>query len=172
MRTSAAIKETFFAPEDPQAGEIFDFMEAHAAKTGSRPAPQFFLSGSEPGDQVHLPHEIYEILVKAVEAMRKGMAVTITPSSMTLTTQQAADLLGVTRPTLVKLLDEGKIPFEKPNTHRRVRLEDVLAFKEARKVQQYEALSALGTVDDESPQTTAERMKEARKEAARRRRTM
>lgn len=171
MRTSAATKETFFAPEAPQTGEIFDFMEAHAAKTGSRPAPQFFLSGSEPGDQVQLPHEIYGILVKAVEAMRKGMAVTITPSSMTLTTQQAADLLGVTRPTIVKFLDDGKIPFEKPGTHRRVRLEDVIAYKEARKAEQYEALSTLGTVDDEDPQAAANNMKKARQEAARRRRT-
>lgn len=172
MRTSAAIKETFFAPEDPQTGEIFDFMEAHAGKTGSRPEPQFFLSGSEPGDQVQLPHEIYEILVKAVEAMRKGMAVTITPSSMTLTTQQAAELLGITRPTLVKLLDDGRIPFEKPSTHRRVRLEDVVSYKETRKAEQYEALSALGTVDDEDPRVVAERMKKARQEAARRRRTV
>lgn len=172
MRTSAATKETFFAPEAPQTGEIFDFMEAHAAKAGARPAPQFFLSGSEPGDQVQLPHEIYEILVKAVEAMRKGMAVTITPSSMTLTTQQAADLLGVTRPTLVKLLDEGKIPFEKPGTHRRVKLEDVVDYKEKRKAEQYEALSALGIVDDEDPQIAAHRMKKARQEAARRRRAV
>ncbi|WP_417217674.1 helix-turn-helix domain-containing protein [Arthrobacter sp.] len=171
MRTSAAIKETFFAPKNPETGEILDFLEAHAAKSGSRPTPQFFLSGSEPGDQVQLPHEIYEILVKAVDAMSKGLAVTITPSSMTLTTQQAAELLGVTRPTLVRLLDDGRIPFEKPNTHRRVRLEDVVSFKETRKAQQYEGLSRLGPIDDESPQAVTERMKKARKEAARRRRT-
>ena len=127
MRTSAASKQTFFAPETPETGEIYDFIEAHTAKTGSRPEPRFFLSGSEAGDQVEIPHEVYQVLVKAVDAMRQGLAVTITPSSLTLTTQQAAELLGVTRPTVVKLLDEGRIPFEKPGTHRRVRLEDVRA---------------------------------------------
>ena len=101
--------------------------------------------------------------------MRKGLAITVTPSSLTLTTQQAAGLVGVTRPTLVRLLDEGKIPFEKPGTHRRVKLEDVLAFKEARKAAQYEALDALGDIDDEDPEIAVNRMKNARAEAANRR---
>lgn len=170
MRTSAATKETFFAPESPQTGEIFNFIEAHAARRGFTPEPRFFLSGGEIGDQVEIPHEIYEVLVKAVQAMRNGLAVTITPSSHTLTTQQAAEVLGVTRPTVVKMLDGGKIPFEKPGTHRRVRLADVLAYKEVRKAEQYAALSSMGTVDDDSPATSVDNMKLARKEAARRRR--
>lgn len=171
MSTSpAAVKETFFAPEAPRTGEIYDFIEAHTKQAGAAPQPQFFLSGSTGGDQVKIPSEIYEVLVKAVEAMRKGLAVTLTPRSMTLTTQQAADLLGVTRPTLVKLLDSGKIPFEKPGTHRRVKLEDVLSFKEKRKVEQYAALSSLGDVDDSL--VSVEELKQARAEAGRRRRAL
>ena len=170
MSTSPAVKETFFAPEAPGTGQIYDFIEAHTERTGAAPRPQFFLSGSAPGDQVEIPSEIYDVLVKAVEAMRKGLAVTLTPSSMTLTTQQAAELLGVTRPTLVSLLDAGKIPFEKPRTHRRVRLEDVLSFKERRKAEQYAALASLGDVDDEDPVVSVEDLKQARAEAGRRRR--
>jgi excisionase family DNA binding protein len=102
--------------------------------------------------------------------MRKGFAVTITPSSLTLTTQQAAEILGVTRPTIVKLLDTGKIPFEKPGSHRKVRLEDVLEYKEVRKAEQYEALASMTAPEDERPETANDRMKRARKEAARRRR--
>jgi excisionase family DNA binding protein len=169
MRTSAATKETFFAPESPQTGEIFNFIEAHNLRRGFTPEPRFFLSGGDIGDQVEIPHEIYEVLVKAVEAMRSGLAVTITPSSQTLTTQQAAEVLGVTRPTLVKMLDEGKIPFEKPGTHRRVLLADILAYKEVRKAEQYAALSSMGTLDDDSPADSVDMMKRARKEAARRR---
>lgn len=169
MATNAATKETFFAPEAPQTGKIYNFMEAHAEKNGSQPSPQFFLSGAEAGDQVEIPHEIYEVLVKTVEAMRKGLAITITPSSLTLTTQQAAELLGVTRPTIVRLLDAGKIPFEKPGTHRRIKLEDVLTFKEARKAAQYDALDSMGTIDDEDPEIAVNRMKKARAEAAQRR---
>lgn len=170
MSTNPAVKETFFAPEAPETGQIYDFIEAHTERTGAAPRPQFFLSGSAPGDQVEIPSEIYDVLVKAVEAMRKGLAVTLTPSSMTLTTQQAAELLGVTRPTLVSLLDAGKIPFEKPRTHRRVRLEDVLSFKERRRAEQYAALASLGDVDDEDPVASVEDFKQARAEAGRRRR--
>lgn len=170
MSANAAAKETFFAPEAPQTGKLYNFIEAHAQKNGAKPQPQFFLSGAGEGEQVELPYEIYEVLVKAVDAMRKGQAVTLTPRSMTLTTQQAAELLGVTRPTVVRLLDAGKIPFEKPGTHRRVKLEDVLAFKEIRKAQQYDALDSLGEVEDKSPSSVIEDMKEAKKEAARRRR--
>lgn len=170
MGTSTAAKDTFFAPEPPETGKIYDFMEAHAQKHASDPEPQFFLSGATAGDQVEIPHEIYEVLVKAVEAMRKGLAVSITPSSLTLTTQQVADLLGVTRPTVVRLLDAGKIPFEKPGTHRRIKLQDVLAYKEERKEAQHKALASMGTLDDEDPSTATARLKEARREAARRRR--
>lgn len=170
MSANAAAKETFFAPDAPETGKLYNFIEAHAQKNGAKPKPQFFLSGAGEGDQVELPYEIYEVLVKAVDAMSKGQAVTLTPRSMTLTTQQAAELLGITRPTLVRLLDAGKIPYEKPGTHRRVKLEDVLEFKELRKAQQYDALDSLGDIEDESPADIIEEMKEAKKEAARRRR--
>ncbi|MGO2424559.1 MAG: helix-turn-helix domain-containing protein [Brevibacterium aurantiacum] len=171
MSTSAAAQDTFYVPGDQGTGEVYDFIEAHAAKTGSRPEPRFYLSGPDAGDQVELPHEIYEILVKAVDAMRSGMAVTITPNSLTMTTQQAAEILGVTRPTLVKLLDEGKIPFEKPNTHRRVRLADVLEYKEHRKAEQHEAIAEMSdyTDDEESREQALARMKKARKIVANRR---
>lgn len=169
MRAQTSTKETFLAPETEQAGKIYDFIRAHNEKRGKAPEPQFFLSGDSAGDQVEIPREIYEVLVKVVEAMRNGMAVTLTPSSQTLTTQQAAELLGITRPTFVKLLNEGKIAYEKPGTHRRVRLVDVLNYMDARKNEQYAALAAMGTVDDEHSTASVERMKRARKEAARRR---
>lgn len=174
MSTNAATKETFFAPPEatPETGKLYNFIEAHEQKNGTKLKPQFFLSGAAEGDQVELPYEIYEVLVKAVDAMRKGQAVTLTPRSMTLTTQQAAELLGVTRPTIVRLLDDGKIPYEKPKTHRRIRLVDVLEFKETRKAEQYAALDSLGNTEDEHPAIVLEQLKEARAEAARRRRAL
>lgn len=170
MTTSTVTKETFYAPEGRESAEIFDFLTAHVAKTGAHPEPRFFLSGSESGDQIEIPKDIYEVLVKVVESMRQGLAVTITPRTMTLTTQQAAEMLGISRPTLISLLDEGRIPFERPKNHRRLRLEDVIAFKENRKMEQYEALSRMGDAEDEDPKIVAERMQQARKEAGRRRR--
>lgn len=170
MSESAATKDTFFASETPETGRIYDFIRAHRQKTGQERLPQFFLSGPEAGDQVEIPPEIYEVLAKAVEAMQRGMAVTITPASMTLTTQQAAEILGVTRPTVVRFLDAGKIPFEKPGSHRRVMLEDVLAFKAARRAVQYGALDLIGFAADEDAEVVLDRLKKAKVLAGNRRR--
>lgn len=82
------------------------------------------------GQQVPLPEEVYGLLVEVVEAMREGKVITLVPHTQRLTTQEAADFLGVSRPTLVKLLEEGKIPFEQPGRHRRVLFTDVLAYRE------------------------------------------
>jgi excisionase family DNA binding protein len=75
---------------------------------------------------------IREAFTAAVRALAMGKAVRIEPVPELLTTTQAADLLNISRTTMVKLLEDGKIPFEQPNVHRLVHLEDVLAYKEQR----------------------------------------
>lgn len=82
------------------------------------------------GQQVPLPEEVYHLLTDVVEAMREGKIITLVPHTQRLTTQEAADFLGVSRPTLVKLLEEGKIPYEQPGRHRRVLFTDVLAYRD------------------------------------------
>ncbi|MDR0436580.1 MAG: helix-turn-helix domain-containing protein [Propionibacteriaceae bacterium] len=81
------------------------------------------------GEETPLPREVYDGLLRVVEAMAAGAAVTIAPVSLRLSTSQAADLLGVSRQTLVRLLDKGVIPYEKPSRHRQLRLSDVLAYQ-------------------------------------------
>ena len=83
------------------------------------------------GETVPLPVEAYQVLVKVVESMRAGKAITVAPLDQRLTTQEAADFLGISRPTLVKLLERGDIPHERPaaGRHRRVRLSDVLDYQ-------------------------------------------
>lgn len=95
------------------------------------------------GDRLVLPREIFEVLSSVVEAMARGQAVTIAPVYQLLTTQQAADLIGVSRPTFVRLLDGGEIPYERPGRHRRVRLVDVLDYRERRSVQRRESLDRM-----------------------------
>lgn len=82
------------------------------------------------GDRVELPDELFEVLRDVATALSQGLAVSVTPQHTTLTTSEAAGLLGVSRPTLVRLLDQGEIPFEKPARHRRVRLADLLAYQQ------------------------------------------
>jgi excisionase family DNA binding protein len=76
-------------------------------------------------DNIELPDERYEVLKDVVAALSQGLAITVAPQHTVLTTGQAADLLGVSRPTLVRLF-EGEIPFDKPGRHRRIRLGDLL----------------------------------------------
>ncbi|MEU9360231.1 helix-turn-helix domain-containing protein [Streptomyces sp. NPDC048301] len=90
-----------------------------------------------------LPSEVYEALMAVVRALSEGKAVTVAPVNTTLTTQEAADLLGVSRPTFVKILDEGGVAFSRPGRHRRVLLEDVLAYKEKRRSQRRQGLDRL-----------------------------
>lgn len=97
------------------------------------------------GEQAPLPLEAYHVLVKVAHAMRESKAITVTPVDQQLTTQQAADFLGISRPTLVKLLERGDIPFHTPGAgrHRRVRLEDVLTYQSRVRVDRRAALDAL-----------------------------
>lgn len=81
------------------------------------------------GSEIEVPDELYEALCGVVEALSQGLAVSIAPHNTMLTTQEAADLLNISRPTLVRLLSEGEIPFTMRGRHRRVLLRDILAYQ-------------------------------------------
>lgn len=127
--------QVVFPPEDlHQLLDLARFIENH-----TEPA---LLLGPD-GEQVPLPEEVYRVLRQVIDVMRQGKATLVAPQGMLLTTQEAADFLGVSRPTLVKLLENGSIPFEKPNRHRRVRLQDLLDFQAHRRERQRAALNEL-----------------------------
>lgn len=155
-------------------GRVYDFLVAHEAAGREAPEPCYFLAGAGAGERVELPHEAYRVLRHVIEAMRRNLAVTVAPQTQTLTTQQAADLLGVSRPTVIKLLDSGRIPFERAGTHRRILLADLLAYREVRRAEQYAALEAMSAEldedEDEDVEAVLSQLRQARRSVAARRR--
>jgi len=84
------------------------------------------------GEEVALPASAFHALKRVVDAMSRGATIALVPQGKELTTKQAADLLHVSRPFLVRNLLGKEIPFEMVGSHRRVRLDDVLAYRERR----------------------------------------
>lgn len=82
------------------------------------------------GQPLQLPHAIKELISHLLVEMSQGNAVTLIPVHAEMTTQEAADFLNVSRPYLVKLLETNQIPHHKVGTHRRVRFNDLKAFKQ------------------------------------------
>ena len=108
------------------------------------------------GEMVEVSPDVADVLVRVARAMQQGLAVTVAPQSTRLTAQEAAESLGVSRSTLVRMLDAGEIPFEKIRRHRRLHLADVLQFRKRQRRTASEALSdmvadaqAMGAYDDE-----------------------
>lgn len=92
------------------------------------------------GHAITLPEEVRDAFLNVALAMSQGKGIQLVPHHMTLTTQEAADILNISRPTLVKLLEEKRIPYEKPGRHRRIRLDAVLQYQEETRVRRKAAL--------------------------------
>jgi excisionase family DNA binding protein len=95
------------------------------------PARKAKLIGPD-GKAMILPDSLYRVLLEAARQLGEGNGIALMAYTQNLTTQQAADLLNVSRPHLVTLLESGAIPFHKVGTHRRVYLRDLLRYKRQR----------------------------------------
>ena len=99
------------------------------------PAPALLLGPD--GQQIELPEQVYKALLNVVKAMSKRQAIAVVPIEQKLTTQDAADFLGISRPTLIKQLESGAIPYEKlpGSRHRRILLADLLDYQSRKREQ-------------------------------------
>jgi excisionase family DNA binding protein len=116
----------------PDAGEQESLRNLGEAIARSGPETISYLIA--PGQQpLPLPRSLYAVLVRAAQMLSHGGAISVLPADRMLTTQVAADFLNVSRTYLVRLLDEGKIPFERVGRHRRVTLADLMRFDAVRR---------------------------------------
>jgi len=83
----------------------------------------------ESGEFITIPKKALSLLINILSNMSEGKSITIVPTDSELSTQQAADMLHVSRPHLIKLLESKKIPFKKVGSHRRILLRDIINFE-------------------------------------------
>lgn len=125
MLTAELYPEPAAASPDEIAG-IQALLETAASKE-----IRYYLSDST-GRQVEIPPSVFRVLVEAARHLAAGHSVTIVHYDHELTTQQAADLLNVSRPYLIRLLEQGQLPYHMVGTHRRIRMRDLMEYKRRR----------------------------------------
>ncbi len=138
---TAVNRATTFLPVDEQTGQLVDLVAAMSERGISAEPVPAIVTGD--GARHEIPRDIADMFVSILTLMAQGQAVTVMPLHRLLTTQEAADLLGVSRPTLIKSLERGDIPYELRGRHRRIKLADVLDYQEREAIQRRKALAQM-----------------------------
>lgn len=104
----------------------------------------------ETEEKIRIPISALKFLARILKEISQGNPVSIVPIATEITTQAAAELLGCSRPHIVKLLESGKIPFNKVGKHRRIRYEDLVAYKKEMKALQRQKIQELMELDEDT----------------------
>ena len=102
------------------------------------------------GRRAELPFAVVGLLDEILKNLQAGKAVSVVPEHQQLTTQRAANLLGVSRPFMVRLLEEGHLPFHMVGSHRRVYLKDLLAYQKRRDAERHDAINRMARMELEA----------------------
>jgi len=117
--------------------------------SSSTPAGPLRLIGPN-GQAEEVPAKLYSVLREVLQHLKDGQGISLIPNNTLLTTQQASQLLNISRPYLYKLIDAGEIPFEQVGSHRRLRLCDVEDLRERRRAESRKALDAIAALEDDN----------------------
>lgn len=102
----------------------------------------------ETHEKIRIPLSALKLLADILRKMSQGKPISIVPVATEVTTQAAAEMLGCSRPHIVKLLETGKIPFTKVGKHRRIKYEDVISYKKEMKAEQARLISEIMESDE------------------------
>ena len=129
--------------------ESYNALEA-TLKTFNKRTPTIEIEIDETNERIKVPLAAMKLLAKILEATSKGNPISVLPIATELTTQAAAELLGCSRPHLVKLVESGAIPFIKVGRHRRLKYEDVIKYKKRLKETQRRLMIEMMKADEET----------------------
>lgn len=145
MATATLTREPVFARDEerPSIEQI-----EHLYEEGTQDQRSVKVVGAN-GVEIEFPESILTLLRQIVHVLARGEAVSIVPVHKELTTQQAADLLNISRQYLIRVLDRGEIPFYKVGSHRRLAFGDVMAYKRRRDAERRQGFDALTQLSQE-----------------------
>ena len=144
--------QTDLAPILPSAAEAAIARETSrilASRTQNAEPLQLRMPDGSAEDTVKIPAAAVRMLIRILDEMARGNAVTLIPVHAELTTQEAADMLNISRPSLIQLLENGQIAFRRVGAHRRVRFEDLMEHKRRADADRRAVLADLAAYDQE-----------------------
>lgn len=148
-RTAMTGDARTYLPDAEDKAEMIAFVAALVGSDGTAPDRTPMIVGSN-GQQTPIPETMVDVLLHVGNALRHGGGVNVSPLNAMLTTQEGADYLGISRPTLVRILERGEIPMEKPGRHRYVRLRDLIDYSDRQRQVRREALAEMVQVGEET----------------------
>src|SRR5438270_6252725 len=141
------------AIDTPASNSLYTIDDMHVTTERIPAAPTMGAKGgvlvAPDGQETALDPGAYDILAHVLEQIKDGKAVRLISYGKDLTTQQAADILNISRQYLIRLLDRDEIPYKKVGSHRRLRVDDVLAYRRRRSALRREALGNLTRASQE-----------------------
>jgi|SRR5579885_3673681 len=148
MTSKPSHAETVLHAAPSEGNELRALLGRVDAVFGGPSAP--YLLGPD-AERIELPAPVLEALKLIIDFLARGQSIMLVPHDKELTSQEAADILNVSRPHLIKLLDRGELPFHRVGNHRRLKIEDVIAYRERRRAERKAALDELTRLSEELP---------------------